>query len=268
MQYEQPSASVVVGIDGSSAAVHAAIWAVDEAVSRDIPLRLIHVIQSTATDIHRETDHAEAILRAAHAAVRQTGQPVKIETAVMRGPVAATLVAESTEAAMVCVGSAGSERQASKSIGAIGSAVAHSALCPVAIIRTRDDDAPRPMSGDIAVVIDDSRDVEFVLQVAMEEAHLRNATLLVLNVTSSRIRELAPEEVDRHLAEWLGRHPEVPAHVLMAPDDLPVFLTAHDTPVQLTVIANGDASARLVGPYGRFVLRDTGCSVLLVRPRG
>ena len=63
MQYEQPSASVVVGIDGSSAAVHAAIWAVDEAVSRDIPLRLIHVIQSTARDIHRETDHAEAILR-------------------------------------------------------------------------------------------------------------------------------------------------------------------------------------------------------------
>ena len=156
MQHEQPSASVVVGIDGSSAAVHAAKWAVHEAVSRDIPLRLIHVVQSTAMDIHRETDHAEAILRAAQAAVAQTGQPVKIEVTVLRGPVAATLAAESTEAAMVCVGSTGSERQASKLIGAIGSAVAHSAPCPVAIIRSRDDDAPGSMSGDIAVVVDDS----------------------------------------------------------------------------------------------------------------
>ena len=29
--------SIVVGIDGSRAAVDAALWAVDEAVSRDIP---------------------------------------------------------------------------------------------------------------------------------------------------------------------------------------------------------------------------------------
>jgi len=33
--------SVVVGIDGSRAAVRAALWAVDAAVSRDIPLRLV-----------------------------------------------------------------------------------------------------------------------------------------------------------------------------------------------------------------------------------
>jgi Universal stress protein family len=35
--------SVVVGIDGSRAAVDAASWAADEAVSRDIPLRLVYV---------------------------------------------------------------------------------------------------------------------------------------------------------------------------------------------------------------------------------
>ena len=37
--------SIVVGIDGSKAAVHAALWAVDEAVSRDIPLRLLYAIE-------------------------------------------------------------------------------------------------------------------------------------------------------------------------------------------------------------------------------
>ena len=41
------SPSVVVGIDGSRAALDAALWAVDEAVSRDIPLRLVYAIDST-----------------------------------------------------------------------------------------------------------------------------------------------------------------------------------------------------------------------------
>jgi nucleotide-binding universal stress UspA family protein len=41
------SPSVVVGIDGSRAAGNAALWAVDEAVSRDIPLRLVYAIDST-----------------------------------------------------------------------------------------------------------------------------------------------------------------------------------------------------------------------------
>ena len=38
------SKSVVVGVDGSHAAVNAAKWAVDEAISRQIPLRLVHVV--------------------------------------------------------------------------------------------------------------------------------------------------------------------------------------------------------------------------------
>jgi nucleotide-binding universal stress UspA family protein len=35
---------IVVGIDGSQAAIQAAEWAVDEAVSREVPLRLVEVI--------------------------------------------------------------------------------------------------------------------------------------------------------------------------------------------------------------------------------
>ncbi|AFE16903.1 hypothetical protein MRGA327_12485 [Mycobacterium tuberculosis RGTB327] len=37
--------SIVVGIDGSKPAVQAALWAVDEAASRDIPLRLLYAIE-------------------------------------------------------------------------------------------------------------------------------------------------------------------------------------------------------------------------------
>jgi nucleotide-binding universal stress UspA family protein len=266
MKQTERRASVVVGIDGSSSAAHAAAWAVDEAVCRDVPLRLVYVIQSTAADVHRETDCAEIALRAAEAFIMRTGQPVKIETAVMRGPVAAALVAASADAAMVCVGSTGVGSRAMKFVGATADAVARSAHCPVAIIRTRDG-AAWSASDQIAVVIDDPRDLDVVLQAALEEARLRNATLLALNVTSSRISELAPEEVDRRLSEWLGRYPDVSSRVRMVSDDIPAFLAEHDTPVQLIVTAGG-AATRLVGPYGRFVLRDTGCSVLLVRAHG
>jgi nucleotide-binding universal stress UspA family protein len=37
------SKPVVVGIDGSQAAIDAATWAVAEAVSLGVPLRLVHV---------------------------------------------------------------------------------------------------------------------------------------------------------------------------------------------------------------------------------
>ena len=42
-QRGRPQSSVVVGIDGSQAALDAATWAVAEAVSLGVPLRLVHV---------------------------------------------------------------------------------------------------------------------------------------------------------------------------------------------------------------------------------
>jgi hypothetical protein len=35
------SKSVVAGVDGSQAAVNAAKWAIDEVISREMPLRLV-----------------------------------------------------------------------------------------------------------------------------------------------------------------------------------------------------------------------------------
>jgi nucleotide-binding universal stress UspA family protein len=48
--------SVVVGIDGSQAALDAATWAVAEAVSRGVPLRLVHVSPATPpAHLHRRS---------------------------------------------------------------------------------------------------------------------------------------------------------------------------------------------------------------------
>ena len=55
---------IIVGIDGSQAAVAAALWGVDEAISRGVPLRLISVIKQThpsPDDYIRDLAHAEGI---------------------------------------------------------------------------------------------------------------------------------------------------------------------------------------------------------------
>ncbi len=266
MKRTQAQQCAIVGIDGSISALHATEWAVEEAAGRDLQLRLIHVIQSTSPDIRRETADAEAALLAAQAAVARTGQTVKVETEIMRGPVAATLLAESEGAELLCVGASGIGSRAPKLRGAIAAAVAESARCPVAIIRTRDD-APPSESDDIAVIVDDKSTSGTVLQAALDEARLRNATLLVLKVMPPQRGQSPTTDIDRLLADWLSRYPDVQTHTLVVPGDIPTFLAERDPPVQLTVMGNvgNDTVARVIGPYGRFVLRGTRCSALVVR---
>ena len=73
------SRPVVVGIDGSKAAIQAALWAVDEAVSRDVPLRLLYAIeQGDAQDAERgcqarKLATAETAVRRAVTAIEATG---------------------------------------------------------------------------------------------------------------------------------------------------------------------------------------------------
>ena len=107
------SPPVVVGVDGSDAAIEAAIWAIDEAVSRDVALRIVHVTHiedqraATDDDLRLDVQYAEASVRAATAAVEATGTQVKIETEVLWGTVKTVLIDESRNATMICLGSMG-----------------------------------------------------------------------------------------------------------------------------------------------------------------
>ncbi|MEI7548141.1 MAG: universal stress protein, partial [Actinomycetota bacterium] len=102
MSEQLTSASIVVGIDGSRTAVRAALWAIDEATSRDIPLRLVAAANSPA-----ERADAELAVRSAASAVEATGRPVALETHVFDGEPTPILLKHSGTAAMVCVGAVG-----------------------------------------------------------------------------------------------------------------------------------------------------------------
>ena len=135
------SLSVVVGIDGSRAAVDAALWAVDEAVSRDIPLRLVYAIDSTDnsdTDTEgaaRKLASAELAVRYAFTAVESTDKPVKIEVEILQGHPTRVLMEASRAAEMLCVGSIGLKHFTEGRVGSTATTLVARAHCPVAMIR-------------------------------------------------------------------------------------------------------------------------------------
>ena len=54
MTHPAALSSLVVGIDGSDAGVAAAVWAADEAIARDVPLRLVHAADVASVHPHED----------------------------------------------------------------------------------------------------------------------------------------------------------------------------------------------------------------------
>ncbi|MDI3315203.1 MAG: universal stress protein [Mycobacterium sp.] len=264
--------SVVVGIDGSQAALAAAAWAVDEAVSRGVPLRLIHVLPdraesdtvSAAQGKHLELEYGEAALRSAAAAVAALGHPVTVETVLERGSPVAVLVAESRHADMVCVGSVGIGRFARGPLGSTAAALAESARCPVAIIREnrqQDSDGGWIVVSVPALSDQGSPDVDDVIAHAMEEAQRRHAPVLAIGAPPG---DGAPDELNSRVQAWSRRYPGVHVYPVGARTGITEFLAGNEERIQLAVIGSSEAD-RVAELIGQAILGRPECSVLVVR---
>ena len=256
MTQQDGSKSVVVGIDGSQAAINAATWAVDEAVSRGVPLRLVHVSPAKLArrppgqDFACAVGHAASALYRAEMTIQDMGKPVHVETAILRGRPECVLIDESRGAAMMCVGSEGRGPCARMPLGSTAAALAKHAHCPVAIVRTGG--APQTDSGWIAAVQNDEPDNDAVVHRAMEEGRLRRAPVLL---------------IDRRLDSWVRRYPDVHVQTVAARQRGTRRDENRSDSIQLAVVGSADAEhvARLVWPDYHPVLGDANRSVLLVR---
>lgn len=260
---------IVVGIDGSQAGIAAALWGVDEAISRAVPLRLISVIKQThpsPDDYARDLSHAEQSLHEARVAIEASQKAVKIETEIPRGPAGPVLVEASRDAEMVCVGSVGIGRYARSILGSTATELAEKAHCPVAVIRT-DSEAPPPDFDWIVVRMTDAPDNDTVVKAAVWEAKLRGAPMLVLGGRPEELTEHADGAFERRVNDWRQSHPEVRVYPITTRYAIASFLSANDERVQLAVISGAEASqlARLVGPSGHPLFRHPECSVVVVR---
>jgi nucleotide-binding universal stress UspA family protein len=273
----QTQPAVVVGVDNSAAAMHAAVWAVDEAVSRDIPLRLVHIVEGEGSDpvsAARKLADAESAISRVTRAVEATGKPVKLESEIFRGRAASTLIHLSRRAAMVCLGAVGSNPQQHGQIGSTAAAVAGVAHCAVAIVHGTTPPT-RAQANLILVVTDDSPDDGVLLQTAVREAVLRDAPLRVItcwqpphsdpettNEGDRRIRA----QLTRRLTRWRRPYPDVRVEPVAVHGNLSEYVATQRAQLQMLVVsARGPGHVRdIVGPAGNAAVRSSNCTVLIV----
>ncbi len=200
---EVPAPAVVVGVDGSKAALHATVWAVDEALCRDIPLRLVYVIDPLNPVGAGGGDGPQAAactaLHVARQAAESAGKPVKVESEILYGKPLNKLMEESRYAPMICIGSIGLNH-ACRGGGSVAASLATSALCPVAVINRPAGGPATPALDGIAVGVDNG----VVLRHAFEEARLRGVPLHFVSGKGS-----SPVQLSRRMARWTRLYPDV-----------------------------------------------------------
>jgi nucleotide-binding universal stress UspA family protein len=264
--------SIVVGIDGSRGAVHAALWAIDEAVSREVPLRLLSV-----ADTPDGQAAADVAVRAAAAAVEETGRAIRTETQVIVGAPTPTLIDASGSAAMVCIGAEGLKHFDHNRVGSTATTLVTAARCPVAVVRgggLPDNEG----AGWVVVELDETPDSAAVLQFGVTEARLRNAALRVLGSWQSRYTDihdshavadgnrLVRAQLDRRLAHWKHLYPDLDVRPVAIHGSALTYLSKHAAEIGLVVVGapNATGVGELLGPMGLTALHDTDCTILVV----
>ena len=272
MTNETNTQPVVVGIDGSRAALNAALWAVDEAVGRDVPLRLVYVTgeskpSSAPYEAHDlEIEYGETSLRAASSAVTATGKTVKVEAEILWGPVDDVLIAESQSASMLCVGSVGIGWAARHVLGSTAVAVSRKAHCPVVVVRYPPETWSDKSTHWVVVGIDDRLDNDRLVTHALDEAQLRHAPVLAVGTWSSQLGELSYDELDNRVATWRDRYPDLHIRPVATGGGPPGFLAGYRDDVQLAVVSAADADQipQIIGPHERPLVPHAQCSVMVV----
>lgn len=243
---DKPAAAVVVGIDGSHRAITAALWAVDEAVNRDIPLRLVFAIEprpSSNEDIYAAYDvaTAEIATQGAVLAVQSCDKPVKLEVEILQGTASDVLIRQSHSAALICVGALSRERAADHRATSTAAALSRLAHCPVVVVRGQGHVSGR--RGSVIIEFEDSLDFDDVLMQGLSAATLRNAAV---HVVACRTRQgtgtfradadVLRAHLDKLLEPWRHKHPDAILDVIVSPSRITEYLAHQRDSVQLLVV--------------------------------
>jgi len=246
-----PPKSVVVGIDGSQAALRAALWAVDEVACTDIPLRLLYIRELSPTAGRDEARAAmataeEAVYDAYHA-VTAVGKPVKVEMEIVEGLSVPALIQASESTPLLCVGDVGSGQSSPAGFGSTATALVHAAHCSVAVIRG-DHSHEQTKSRCVVAHITGCADDHVVLKFGFEESYRRNAPLVVMTSWQCGFDDLQNDSLlndherrmrailDRYVAIWTPHYPEVDVRTIAAYGPLLKYLAEHAGSVQLVVV--------------------------------
>lgn len=290
--HEDPN-QIVAGIDGSDAAMTAALWAADEAARHGLSLRLVHCYYqpylyypplSTATTIDDALlEQATADLRDAATVVRAARPNLRVHTTFRRGHPVSGLIEEAAHARMLVIGHRGRHGFEELLTGSVAAAVPAHARCPVAVIRDNGAAATAP----VVVGVDGSPVSEAAVAVAFDEAATRRTGLVAVHAwlglldeglptglpeDQERVAQVEQEEsrvLAERLAGWQEKYPEVPVERVVVRRRADRALLERAATAQLLVVGSrgrGGFAGMLLGSTSRAVLNHAVGPVLVVRP--
>jgi len=269
-----PPKSVVVGVDGSQAAIRAARWAVDEVAGTDIPLRLLSITKANPSagpgEARAALIAAEEVVHDVCNAVDEMGKPLKVETEVLHGDPVPELIAASRSTTLLCVGDTGAAQHPDAWLGSTAKELAQSGHCSVVIVRGYRHETGTMGGGWIVALVDESPDGIDVLELAIHEARHRGAPLRVLMAAQSRSshikKDRGPLTGGSHLKRCMDTYPEVEIDTVLLEGSFLDYLVEHAASIQLVMVgaARTGEVQQLLGGAGARSLRDSDFSLLVV----
>jgi nucleotide-binding universal stress UspA family protein len=290
--------AILVGVDGSAAALHAVRWAAHDAALRNVPLTLVHVVNAPVPgwsqvpvppgfrrwQENRAGGFIDSAIKVAEESAGERGS-LQIDSKVFCSATVPTLVDLSKQAEMVVVGYRGHGGVlASTFLGSVSSGLVYHAHCPVAVIH---DDEPlfsNVARAPVLVGIDGSPASEAATAIAFEEASRRGVALLALHawtdVRVSDFKELFPnanwdaelsheeEMLAERLAGWQERYPNVRIRRRIEIGDPASPLIEASKLAQLIVVGShgrGGFAGMLLGSVGAAVVNRARIPVIVAR---
>ena len=274
--------SVVVGIDGSHAAIRAARWAVREVAGTAAPLRLLYCSE-LHPDANREARSemvaaAEESVHEACLAIEALGQSVKVDVDIVEDHPLSALVEASRSAQLLCIGNVESGNPCGSGFGSTAAQLAQSTYCPLAVVRG-EHHPDLPVSRSIVTFVDGSADDDAALEWGFDEANRRDAALVLTTAYRTGFELLQKDSVlldhdrrmqavlDRYVLARGPRYPHVQVRTVTAFSTFVGYLADHAASTQLAVISAQKTTeiSQLFGASGAVALSHSDFSLLVVR---
>ncbi|MFF8381622.1 universal stress protein [Streptomyces sp. NPDC015661] len=169
------TAQVTVGVDGSEESLSAARWAAEEAVLREVPLRLVRVEEWPNTPeiplayARSLSERAEALLQETADLARKDHPDLEVSIEQARGRAAEELTAFAHESDLTVLGSRGLGGIRGFLVGSVSLTVVGAARQPVTLVRTGVERLTSPRDG-IVVGVDIDHPCEPLLGFTFTEA--------------------------------------------------------------------------------------------------
>jgi len=282
--------SVAVGVDGSPSSELALRWAVNEARRTRQRLHVVHALDTEVVindkqqlGTKEDPPGGDPILAAALDVVRTMAPEVPTTPHSVTGFAPTTMIAASTIAGTVVVGSHGRSAIPSALMGSVSQQVAIHSSCPVVVVRGNGPTDGEP--GAVVVGVDGSPAAEPALGYAFAYAASTGSSLVAVHTWwweplegislgepwMGDWTEIASQEatlVSESLAGWSQKYPDVAVRSHVVRGDPVVELLEESRGASLLVVGSrgrGGFIGLLLGSVSRRVLKRATCPVAVVR---